>query len=457
MDIWQILMTPFSWLLKLFCQVFDSYGIALFLFTIVIKIVLFPLNLKGKKGMIKMNVLNAQVQEIQKRCGNDKERYNQEVQKFYAENNASPMGGCGWSFIPLIILYPLYAIIRRPLKYMMWLTEDAVKAVASAVGWSGEFTVGGSNELLLAPMLNAGNLEAAKTAAAATGVSAASMFIINFDFFGIDLSKVPQLMFWKDGLNWGSIGLFLLPVISAALSVVSMLVSQKTNQMNKDQAPPKMNLSLILMGPIMSLWIGFALPAGMCIYWIANSILGMVQEVICGRMLRKDYEAAQKEMEEQAAKAKEAEKERRRIAAEKKAAAIAAGKDPKKAHQKKSKEPGVDLSASREGLRAYARGRAYDPSRYPVTSYWDPNGPAKPAEEEPAELTEEEKAIVAQSNPELAAQAEAAEKAETEQKFVALGEKIDIEAAPSDNQLPAKESEDNGDYEEAYAEDDEEK
>ena len=296
MDIWQILMTPFSWLLKLFCQVFDSYGIALFLFTIVIKIVLFPLNLKGKKGMIKMNVLNAQVQEIQKRCGNDKERYNQEVQKFYAENNASPMSGCGWQLIPIAVLYPLYAIIRRPLKYMMWLTEDAVKAVASAVGWT-DFTIGGSNELILASMLNTGNLNAAK---AAVGASAASVFIINFDFFGIDLSQVPKLMFWENGLNWGSIGLFLLPVISAVLSVVSSLVLQKTNQMNKDQPAPKMNWSIMLMAPLMSLWIGFALPAGMCIYWIANSLLGMVQELICGRMLRKDYEAAQKEMEEQA-------------------------------------------------------------------------------------------------------------------------------------------------------------
>ncbi len=444
MDIWQILMTPFSWLLKLFCQVFDSYGIALFLFTIVIKVVLFPLNLKGKKSMIKMNVLNAQVQEIQKRCGNDKERYNQEVQKFYAENNANPMGGCGWSFIPLIILYPLYAIIRRPLKYMMWLTEDAVKAVANALGWAAkqgsEFTVAGSNELILASMMNSSNLEAAKTAAAATGIATTSMFVINFDFFGIDLSKVPKLMFWENGLDWGSIGLFLLPVISAALSVVTMLVTQKTNQMNKDQAPPKMNISLILMGPIMSLWIGFALPAGMCIYWIANSLLGMVQEVICGALLRKDYEAAQKEMEEQAAKAKEAEKERRRIAAEKKAAAIAAGKDPKKNKQKKAKEPGVDLSASREGLRAYARGRAYDPNRYPVTPYRDPNGPAKPVEEEPAELTEEEKAIVAQSNPELAAQAEAAG-----QKAKAEAERAVVEESGEE------------DYEEAYAEDDEEK
>ena len=144
----------------------------------------------------------------------------------------------------------------------------------------------------------------------ATGVSAAGMFVINSNFFGIDLSQVPQLMFWKEGLDWGHIGLFLLPVISAVVSVLSSLVMQKTNQMNRDQPAPKMNWSLFLMSPLMSLWIGFSMPAGLCIYWIANSLLGMVQEFICGKMCRKDYEAAQKEMAEQAAKAKEAEKER---------------------------------------------------------------------------------------------------------------------------------------------------
>ena len=432
MDIWQILMTPFSWILKLFCQVFNSYGIALFLFTVVIKILLFPLNMKGKRSMIKMNVVNAQVQEIQKRCGNDRERYNQELQKFYTENNVSPLGGCGWSLLPIVFLYPLYAIIRRPLKYMMWLTEDAVKAIARALNWTAikgaEFTAVGTNELILGSMINEGNLAAAKAAA---GAAAASVFVINFNFFGIDLSQVPSLMFWNTDIwanrdYWGAIGLFLLPLISAGLSVASMFVTQKTNQMNKDQQV-KMNISMILMGPLISLWIGFVMPAGLCIYWISNSLLGMVQEIISGRMLRKDYEAAQKEMEEQQRKAKEAEKERRRKAAEKKAAAIAAGKSGKK--QPESKKKGMDVAASREGLRTYARGRAYDPNRYPVTPYRDPNGPARPAaEEEPKELTGEEKQILAETDPELAAQAEKA-----------------LEAPDA--------VEEGGAYEEAYAED----
>ena len=438
MDIWQILMTPFSWLLKLFCQVFNSYGIALFLFTVVVKIVLFPLNLKGKKSMIKMNVVNAQVQEIQKRCGNDKERYNIELQKFYAENNVNPLGGCGWSLVPIVFLYPLYAIIRRPLKYMMWLTEDAVRAVANALNWTAvrgsEFIVGGYNELILGSMINTGNLDAAKLA---VGAAAANVFVINFNFFGVDLSQVPSLMFWNSdkwasGDYWGAIGLFLLPLISAGLSIVSMLVTQKTNQMNRDQEV-KMNWSMMLMGPAISLWIGFSMPAGLCIYWISNSLLMMIQEVICGRMLRKDYEAAQKEMEEQKKKAKEAEKERRRKAAEKKAAALAAGKSGKK--QPEPKKKGMDVAASREGLRTYARGRAYDPNRYPVTPYRDPNGPARPAaaeEEEPKKLTEEEKQILAETDPDLAARAAEAEKAA---------------------EAPDSPVEEDGDYEEACSED----
>ena len=378
MDFWQIVLTPFSWFLKVLCQVFDSYGLALILFTIVIKIILFPLSLKGKKSMIKMNMAQADLKEIQKRCGNDRERYNQEVQKYYSDNNISPMGGCGWSMIPLFILMPLYSIIRRPLKHMMRLTEAQTGLVANALNWVGkfgsEFTLSGTagaagrgagyNELTLASMLNEGNLATAKAAVAGAG----SLFVINFNFLGMNLADIPNWKFWEGGITWNSFGLFLLPILSAALSVVSMIVSQKTNKMNANDAGTNSSMkSMMIVQPLISLWIGFTLPAGLCVYWIANSVLMMVQEWLCGKMLRKDYEAARAAMEEQKRKEKELEKERRREAAERKAAAIAANKGKKKT-QAPAKEK-VDNSASREGLRSNARGRAYDPNRYPTFAY----------------------------------------------------------------------------------------
>ena len=410
MDFWQIIMTPFSWLLKVFCQFTDSYGLALILFTIIAKVILFPLSLKGKKSMIKMNMANGELQKIKERCGNDRERYNQEVQKFYSDNNISPMGGCGWSMIPLVILMPLYGIIRRPMKHMMRLTEAGTSAVAKALGWVGEFSLTGAagaggrsaayNELTLAAMMNAGNLETAKGAVTAAGLSAAGLFVINFNFLGINLADIPKLKFWEGGITWNSVGLFLLPIISAVLSYVSMVVSQKTNNMNKggEAAQPAGGKGMMLMSPLISLWIGFTLPSGLCIYWIANSVLMMVQEWLCGRILRKDYEAARKAMEEQARKAKEEEKERRRQAAERKYAAMEANKNNKgkKAQPKAETAKKVDNSASREGLRSNARGRAYDPNRYPTFEYHDPSVKVeKPVEEEP--LTEEEKELLAES------------------------------------------------------------
>lgn len=415
MDIWQILMTPFSWLLKQFCVIFDSYAIALILFTIVVKLILFPFSLKAKKSMIEMNLLSARQREIQKKYPNDRNKQNEEIQKLYAENGVNPMGGCLWSFIPILILFPLYAIIRRPLKYMMGLSDTAATAVANALGLS-DFVAGqGYSELTAASMINSGNLT---TISAAAGVS--SLFVINFNFLGLDLSQIPNWKFWEGGLSWASVGLFLLPVISAGLSVLSSLIMTKTNTMNKqqEQTMASQNRTMLIMMPLMSLWIGFTLPAGMCVYWISNSVLSVVQELICGKILKKDYEAAQRKMAEQEAAAKAAEKERRRLAAERKAAALAAQKaaarSPRKGKrsaaeaQAEAERLGAIQEASRVGMRTYARGRAYDPNRYPVTPYHDPNLKNKPSQEEVAALTDEEKALLAEteSGTALAAAAE---------------------------------------------------
>ena len=389
MDIWQIVLMPFSWLLKTFCQVFDNYGVALILFTLVVKIILFPLSLKGKKSMIKMNLLSGQMKEIQQRCGTDRERYNQEIQKLYADNQVSPMGGCGWSMVPLLILMPLYAIIRRPLKYLMGLTDAGTTAVANALGVTGFQAGSGFGELTLAAQLNAGNLSTAKEAVTAAGLSAGGLFVINFNFLGLDLSQIPSLNFWQGGITPSSVGLFLLPIISACLSLLSMMVSQRTNKMNANQDTNGSMRSMMIISPLISLWIGFTMPAGLCLYWISNSLFMMVQEVICGKILKKDYEAAQREMEARAAKAKEEEKERRRQAAQRKAQAIAANKGKKVPHKEK-KGKGVDVTASQRGDRPYAMGRAYDPNRYPVTPYVDPNPVRPTAEEETVEPDEPE-------------------------------------------------------------------
>ena len=107
-----IFLMPFALLLKFFYDFFQSYGIALILFALIIKLVLFPFSLKGKRSMIQMNLLSGKMQQLQKQYGKDRERYNLEVQKLYEKEKVNPMSGCLWSFIPILFLMVLYGIIQ---------------------------------------------------------------------------------------------------------------------------------------------------------------------------------------------------------------------------------------------------------------------------------------------------------------------------------------------------------
>ena len=399
-----IILQPFAWLLLFFYNLFSSYGVALILFAIVIKLILFPVTLKSKKSMIQTTMLSEQMQKLQKQYGKDRERYNLEVQKLYEKEHVNPMGGCLWSLIPMFVLIALYGIIREPLTYFMSMSMEQIETLAAELDWPAAalangwltqgaleklqeqladgkitslFQNGAYNQLYLLSLVKPENLAALQTA---TG--AESLFVLNFRFLGIDLSQIPQWKLWTVDMNLNNIGLFILPIISVGVSYLSMKVSMATNQMNKQTENKQMdstNRMMMWMMPLMSLWIGFTVPAGLSVYWISQYFMQMIQEVICGKMLKKDYEAAREAAAKRDAEEKAEEKRRkeearlerqRRIEEEKK-------NRGKKKPKKKEDEPdheGVNKADSREGLRAYARGRSYIPGRYGgVTPYTDPN------------------------------------------------------------------------------------
>ena len=395
-----IILKPFAWLLLTFYNIFNSYGLALILFAIVIKLILFPVSLKSKKSMIQMNLLSGKMQQLQKQYGKDRERYNLEVQKLYEREKVNPMGGCLWSLIPMIVLIALYGIIREPITYFMNLSMDQIKEVAQLLNWDtvavtqgwvtqammdkagGVFENGAYNQLYLLSLINDSNLASLQ---AALGEAGSGLFVMNFQFLGLDLSLIPTWKFWTGGLKWSSIGLFLLPLVSTGVSFLSMKVSMATNKMNTKTQNAQMdqtNKIMMWMMPLMSLWIGFTVPAGLSVYWVAQYFVTMAQEVICGRMLKKDYEAARLAAEERERQEKEEEKRRKEEARLERARRIEEekqNKGKKKSGQKKKKdeEPdqeGVNKEDSRDGIRAYARGRAYIPGRFGgVTPYQDPN------------------------------------------------------------------------------------
>ena len=389
MDFAYYILTPFSWLLQLFYDLTGSYGFALILFAVVVKLILFPFSLKGKKSMIQMNMLQGKMQQIQRKYANDKQRQNLEIQKLYEKEKVNPMGGCLWSLLPIFILLPLYAIIRQPMKYMMGLDETQITTLIDVLNQYATTAIDPSKNVyyqLIASNVLFENFDAV-VANPAVAAFADNLKQLDFSFLGLALSTVPTWKIWAGPFNWNTIGTFLIPIVSACTGLLFSIISMRTNQLNKNQPESEQAKStsrtMMIMSPVISLWVGYSMPAAMSIYWVSNNVLSLGQELLAGKILKKDYEAAAAARAEQERLEKEEEKQRRREAAERKAQAIAdakAGKGKKKAKpaEEKKKSDASVIDVSRVGIRSYARGRAYDPYRYSPdgpTPYKDPGAP----------------------------------------------------------------------------------
>ena len=104
----------------------------------------------------------------------------------------------------------------------------------------------------------------------------------------MSLAQQPQWDIWNQPLTWNNVGLFLMPIVSAAMSLVFSIVMNKTNNINNPDGAKNNNVFMTyIFSPLMSLWIGYAMPAGLCVYWIANSVLSMIQELIAAKLLKK--------------------------------------------------------------------------------------------------------------------------------------------------------------------------
>lgn len=392
-----------GWFLLKIYEFFESahipaaYALSLVVFTLLVKLVLFPLSYKGKKSMMRMTALQGKMKQLETQYANNRQKYQEEVQKLYQRENVSPMGGCLWSLLPLPILMGLYYIIRRPMLYMMSIPSDAVQKAIEAVQNAG-YTFSGNqayHELQLSGMLN--NSDILTVVQNAIPDYADKLHYINFDLFGINLGEVPKLMFWKSFSTlgvWCAVGLFLIPLAVTALNFWYTRFSMKTNQSltapedetkkkkkKKDKPEVKSstersNQMMMWLMPLMYLWFGYSMPAGMCVYMAVNALCTVGQDAICVKMMRKSFLEMQEQQrirDEQekaeiaARKAEIAERRRQQEEANK------ANKGKKKG-KKAVKGPAKPVNkAGRIGIRTYALGRDYDPDRYGgVTPYRDP-------------------------------------------------------------------------------------
>ena len=375
---------PFAWLVRLFYNLTNSYGVALILFTLVIKLIMLPFQMKSKKSMMRMSRVSGQMQELQKRYAKNQAKLQEEMQKLYEEEGVNPMSGCLWSLIPFPILIALYSIIRQPITHFMMLSKDVLQTVVQSAADAG---VNLTNIVMMdkatgTPALKDGLYQLASygqinlvKAVQEMGLSTPEgWFDMNYNFLGLDLTATPWEYVKNFTFTWAVIGVILIPILAGLSQFVFSKLTMKT-QPQADAAGGASMKSMMYMMPLFSVYIAFVMPAALGVYWIAQSVFSLIQEAILNKTLSAKMEAEeearfqarqadrQKRMEEARIqeRQRQQDEQKKQTLREKQQAAQAA-----KA-AKAAKAATSTTEAGRVGDRPYARGRAYKADRYDET------------------------------------------------------------------------------------------
>lgn len=375
---------PFAWLVRLFYNLTNSYGVALILFTLVIKLIMLPFQMKSKKSMMRMSRVSGQMQELQKRYAKNQAKLQEEMQKLYEEEGVNPMSGCLWSLIPFPILIALYSIIRQPITHFMMLSKDVLQTVVQSAADAG---VNLTNIVMMdkatgAPALKDGLYQMAAygqinlvKAVQEMGLSTPEgWFDMNYNFLGLDLTATPWEYVKNFTFTWAVIGVILIPILAGLSQFVFSKLTMKT-QPQADAAGGASMKSMMYMMPLMSVYIAFIMPAALGVYWIAQSVFSLIQEAI----LNKTFSAKLSEEEEARFQARQADRQRRmeearvqeqqRKQEEQKKKTLREKQQAAQAAKavKAAKAATSTTEAGRVGDRPYARGRAYKADRYDET------------------------------------------------------------------------------------------
>ena len=395
---WAAITRPFAWLFVWLYNLTGNYGVSILLFALAVNLILTPFMAKSKKGMMRQTRLQPKIQELQRRHEGNQQKLNEEMQKLYREEGVNPMSGCLWSLIPFPILIALYSVIRQPFSRMMFVAEGVLDAVQEFCVSNGWYTVPARAdayvELKLANIVHE-HWDETVAYLQGLGLSTKELVNLDFSFIGINLGTVPwdvmkTIFAGTAAISFAVIGLALIPLISAGLSWLGMKVANLSNPQTgvETQAQAQMK-SMNVMMPLMSLWFCFIMPAAMGVYWIGNSVFGMIRDFILTKIYKRklDIEDAERNAARQA---RERELEERRIETERlraegktekntntskkkiqqnekqrNAERIAAAEKAERAARREMlgiKDP--EKPASQVGNRRYARGRAYVPDRF---------------------------------------------------------------------------------------------
>ncbi len=294
----EIIGVPLGYIMWLMYQITHNYAWAIILFTLITKIILFPLSVKQQKSSAAMAAFQPKLEKLKKQYANNQQKLQEEQMKLYSEEGINPMASCLPLFIQFPILYGIFDVVYRPLTHILHAGKDAINAAAEIT--RNIFTANGGAvpayfehrpEIYIVK-------EVQKDPSAFS--SMAEQFpdfaekVVNFNnkLFGIvDLGDIPTLHpeSWKDA----AFILLMIPIMSGVIQLAMTIYMQIRNKKMNPDAPNMggMNIMLYVM-PLFSIWIAFKYPPGIGFYWTMSSLFSFVQSIVLYHIYTPEYVAS---------------------------------------------------------------------------------------------------------------------------------------------------------------------
>ena len=280
----------FGYILNFIYGIVNNYGIAIIIFTILLRLILLPSNLKQQKTMKKTAKLQKKMKEIQDKYSNDPVRLNEEVRNLYAEEKMNPFSGCLSSILQIVIIVSIFMLVSNPLTYMKHISSEKIKDYTKQVKEqnNGE----NINYIEIAIIKSLGKTEKDVN--------------LNMNFFGLDLSDVPSK-------NYKDLKVYIIPLLYVSTSILSMKLTtvmtekkkkeQVTNVKKEDEKLVKvenkseeedtiesMNRSMRYMMPIMTVSIACIAPLGLALYWFVSNLLMILERLFVNKFVKEEEE-----------------------------------------------------------------------------------------------------------------------------------------------------------------------
>ena len=287
-----VISSLFGYILNFIYELVKNYGLAIIIFSVLLKLVLLPLAIKQHKTMKKTAKIQKKVKEIQEKYKNDQVKMSQEMMDLYKKENMSPFSGCLSSIIQIILLLAMFGLVRSPLTHMKNIDFNEIEKYKTEI-----------NQELGENSLSVGYPEISIIKYVNNYKSVEDPLYINTSFFGLDLSNIPQE-------NLSDPKVFIIPLLYVLTSIISMKMTTKMSNANENKKDvieiteenkekenlsaedmtAQMSKSMTWFMPIMSVSISIIAPLGLALYWLVNNILMILERLILNKVLKSEEE-----------------------------------------------------------------------------------------------------------------------------------------------------------------------